>query len=60
MLSMKIYRGVEMQLHILGCLRLGKNTWQTLCRMLFEPQRWSACLGEKKNLVSLPGIETLT
>jgi hypothetical protein len=55
---MKIYRGVEMELHILGCLLLGKNTWQTLYRKLGEPQRWSACLGEEKNLVSLAGIQT--
>jgi hypothetical protein len=55
---MKIQRGIEMELHILGSLLLGKNTWQILCRKLGEPQRWSACLGEEKNLVSLPGIET--
>jgi hypothetical protein len=55
---MKMYRGVEMQLPVLASVLLGKNTWQTLCRKLDEPQRWSACLGEEKNLVSLPGIET--
>jgi len=55
---MKMYRGVEMQFPILASLLLGKNTWQTLCRKLGEPQRWSAYLREEKNLVSLPGIET--
>jgi hypothetical protein len=55
---MKMYRRVEMQLPILASLLLGKNTWHTLCRKLGESQRWSACLGEEKTLVSLPGIET--
>jgi hypothetical protein len=55
---MKICRGIEMQLHILAYLLLGKNTWQTLCTKLGEPQRWSACLGGEKNFVSLPGIES--
>jgi hypothetical protein len=45
------------QLHALAILLLGKGLQYPLYRRLGEPQSWSRCFGDEKNLLPLPVIE---